>query len=68
VPAADYPTSLWQPGEIVLDWHDLVLPRSLIPGKYSIVLSARKGDGTETSGSKIVEIVIGDGTNESEGN
>jgi hypothetical protein len=57
---AGYPTSRWQPGEIVLDWHDLILPSDLKPGVYSFGLTARRDHGVELSHSKIVEILVVD--------
>lgn len=36
-PAADsYPTTLWDEGEVLLDWHDVTIPSSLTPGEYQI--------------------------------
>jgi hypothetical protein len=32
-----YPTSLWQPGEVLRDQHALNLPASLSPGEYTLV-------------------------------
>jgi hypothetical protein len=36
-PAMDtYPTTQWNEGEVLLDWHDLSTPLSLLPGDYSV--------------------------------
>lgn len=41
-PAADtYPTTQWSEGEVLLDWHDLVLPSSLKSGRYSVAVLLR---------------------------
>jgi hypothetical protein len=31
-----YPTTRWVEGEVLLDWHDLVLPNALAPGAYTL--------------------------------
>lgn len=31
-----YPTSQWQPGEIIMDWFDIPLPAGLPPGDYEM--------------------------------
>ncbi len=33
-----YPTTMWQVGEVLLDWHDLALPPQLPPGEYSLTI------------------------------
>gem|GEM_PF-2928349 len=33
-----YPTSQWEDGEIVRDWHDLILPVDTAPGDYELSL------------------------------
>jgi hypothetical protein len=42
-----YPTTEWDAGEVLLDWHDLIVPPSLMPGVYTIqvVLSDSKDGG-----------------------
>jgi uncharacterized membrane protein len=39
--AGAYPTTQWSEGEVLLDWHDWVVPATLAPGEYAmqIVLS-----------------------------
>lgn len=32
-----FPTSVWQPGDIVLSWHQLNLPDGLPPGEYTML-------------------------------
>jgi len=42
-----YPTSFWDPGEIVPDWYELSIPPDALPGDYAIVLGLyRLADGT----------------------
>lgn len=36
-----YPTSAWQIGEALLDWHDLDLPRDLKQGEYKVFVLVR---------------------------
>jgi len=33
-----YPTSFWDPGEVVPDWYELLIPPDIPPGDYTIVL------------------------------
>ena len=40
--AGAYPTTLWQVGEILLDWHDVTLPANLPAGDYIIMVLLRK--------------------------
>jgi hypothetical protein len=43
-PAADsYPTTMWQPGEIVRDGHQLKIPEDCPPGQYSIEVGLYDG-------------------------
>jgi hypothetical protein len=39
--AGAYPTTQWSEGEVLLDWHDWVVPATLAPGEYAmqVVLS-----------------------------
>jgi uncharacterized membrane protein len=42
-PANDaYPTPQWDAGEVLLDWHDFILPRDLAPGAYQIFIVLRE--------------------------
>ena len=42
-PANDtYPTTDWDVGEVLLDWHDFNLPRDLAPGEYQIFVVLRE--------------------------
>lgn len=36
-----YPTTQWDEGEVLLDWHDFVLPRNLPSGKYQVAVVLR---------------------------
>jgi hypothetical protein len=42
-----YPTSKWQPGEVVGDFYELALPQSAQPGDYHIevIVYTREGSG-----------------------
>lgn len=39
--AGAYPTPLWNVGEVLLDWHDLMLPRELREGEYTVSVILR---------------------------
>jgi uncharacterized membrane protein len=45
-----YPTTEWNAGEVLLDWHDFVLPRSLAVGEYQIYAVLRDNAGTRVLG------------------
>jgi hypothetical protein len=54
-----YPTSIWAPGEVVLDRHELMIPAGISPGSYRIVAGLyRVSDGVRlaTSSGDAVEI------------
>lgn len=34
--AGTYPTTEWDIGEVLLDWHDFVIPSSITPGEYTV--------------------------------
>ena len=36
-----YPTTQWQIGEVLLDWHDLVVPKDFPAGEYAMVVVLR---------------------------
>jgi hypothetical protein len=45
MPQADrYPTTMWDPGEIVLDTHFILLPSDLEPGTYTLRIGVYDGD------------------------
>ncbi len=48
LPAQGYfPTSAWQPGDVVLSWHQLRLPDNLPFAEYTMLAGLyRPGDGT----------------------
>lgn len=50
-----YPTTTWDAGEVLLDWHDLSLPADLVPGDYQIVVSL----GDFSHGLTLGEIPLG---------
>lgn len=39
----NYPTSLWQPGDVVVDRHRLVLERGSLPGTYTLFMGLFRG-------------------------
>jgi hypothetical protein len=41
-----YPTSYWDPGEVVVDEHNLAFDPQLPPGNYRLVLGLYRADGT----------------------
>jgi len=60
VPAAGaYPTRLWQVGEVLLDWHDLALPASLLPGNYDLLILLQKSaDHSSLGETKIGQLIV----------
>ncbi len=50
-----YPTSKWEQGEIVRDWHDLSLAADTAPGVYKLSVRLVKSDG----GAVRSEVVLG---------
>ena len=54
-----YPTTEWAVGEVLLDWHDFVLPRNVVPGDYQIHVLLRKSENASALGQiKIGNISI----------
>ena len=54
-PANDtYPTTQWNAGEVLLDWHDLPVPQNLSTGNYQLAVLLRD----KTSGALIGETFI----------
>jgi len=45
-----YPTTDWVAGEVLLDWHDLTVPRDLSAGDYSVYVVLRGVNGGEVLG------------------
>jgi uncharacterized membrane protein len=46
-PANDaYPTTHWDAGEVLLDWHDFNLPRDLVAGNYQIFVAMRERENS----------------------
>ncbi|MCX7841317.1 MAG: hypothetical protein N2559_17925, partial [Anaerolineae bacterium] len=39
-----YPTTQWNAGEVLLDWHDFQLPQDLTAGEYRIVVALREAN------------------------
>ncbi|MCL4394232.1 MAG: DUF2079 domain-containing protein [Chloroflexi bacterium] len=54
-----YPTLQWDPGEVLLDWHDFVVPTDLAPGEYGIFAQLRQiGTGRVLGETKVAPIQI----------
>ena len=45
-----YPTSLWDVGEVLLDWHDFTLPSDVEPGEYTISVALRDSNNNQLLG------------------
>ncbi len=57
--AGTYPTTEWDSGEVLLDWHDLSLPVSLSPGAYTVqVLLTNLADGSIVGQTALTNIVV----------
>ncbi len=52
-----YPTTAWDAGEVLLDWHDLALPRELAEGEYRIVVLLREANTNQLLGETPVATV-----------
>lgn len=52
-----YPTTEWAVGEVLLDWHDLTLPDSMIPGDYEVVVVLRDAITGQAIGEAAVSSV-----------
>ncbi len=59
-PANDmYPTSQWEAGEVLLDWHDFNLPQGTAPGEYQIYVVLQDADGKRELGeTKISDLAV----------
>ncbi|MBI5652591.1 MAG: DUF2079 domain-containing protein [Chloroflexi bacterium] len=59
-PANDaYPTTQWDAGEVLLDWHDVNVPRELAPGAYDIWVILRQAATHRVIGeSRIVSLSV----------
>jgi hypothetical protein len=53
-----YPTTQWDAGEVLLDWHDFSLPASLASGAYQIVVVLRDVSGKELGSANISPLII----------
>jgi uncharacterized membrane protein len=55
-----YPTTQWSAGEVLLDWHDFVVPLDLAKGSYVIAVELRNvKDGSKLGAVNISTILIG---------
>jgi hypothetical protein len=72
VPASGaYPTTLWQPGEFVIDRYEIALPSDLPPGEYTLqagmylagsgqrLAVSGGGDGVTSDGVVLGKVSIG---------
>ncbi len=56
-PATDtYPTTQWSEGEVLLDWHDIELPRGWA-GKYTLHVVLRDAGSKEVLGEALVKTI-----------
>lgn len=46
-----YPTTQWNAGEVLLDWHDFQLPHDLTAGEYRIVVALREANTARELGA-----------------
>ena len=53
-----YPTTQWEAGEVLLDWHDLQIPSDTPPGKYHLVVALRESSARVLGEAKIGEISV----------
>jgi uncharacterized membrane protein len=54
-PANDaYPTTQWNAGEVLLDWHDFILPRELAPGPYTIFVALKNRADAPSLGEAMI--------------
>ena len=51
-----YPTTQWSEGEVLLDWHDIELPGTLLPGNYQLVVLIRNS-ANKLVGETVVSII-----------
>jgi hypothetical protein len=59
--AGAYPTTRWQLGEVLLDWHDMLVPTGLPAGDYTLtVVLWDLADQTVLGEAKIGQVEIGD--------
>jgi uncharacterized membrane protein len=52
-----YPTMLWDAGEVLLDWHDFVVPSDVSPGNYAIVVVLRNNIDARILGEVVVSSI-----------
>jgi len=49
-----YPTTQWDVGEVLLDWHDVVLPKDVKVGTFEIVISLRDVTNARVLGEALI--------------
>ncbi len=55
-PANDtYPTTEWNTGEVLLDWHDLVLPPDTTAGTFEIVVLMKERSSARVLGETVID-------------
>jgi hypothetical protein len=45
-----YPTTEWEAGEVLLDWHDIILPTDLAEGTYQLYVVLRDAADRRSGG------------------
>ena len=54
-----YPTTQWDTGEVLLDWHDFILPKDLRAGEYTIYVVLRDSINGESLGeTRVAPLVV----------
>ncbi|MDE3091821.1 MAG: hypothetical protein KGJ80_20805, partial [Chloroflexota bacterium] len=54
-PANDtYPTTQWDAGEVLLDWHDFNLPKDILPGEYQVFVVLRDSASNRVLGQTAI--------------
>ncbi len=57
--AGAYPTTQWDAGEVLLDWHDLAIPPSLAPGEYTLhVVLSDSASGVKLGETALTSIAV----------
>ncbi len=53
-----YPTTAWDAGEVLLDWHDFTLPNDLAAGEYAIYVLLRDADNSTLGEVRLITISV----------
>lgn len=52
-----YPTTLWDPGEVLLDWHDFTIPPEMAAGSYEIAILLRDLSSGQSLGETPISLL-----------